>query len=122
MAVRVRCPNGHPLTVKDELEGKRVRCPKCKELFRAEEFDDKKAKAPLKKPVRRAADDDDDDDDDDTASEMTPEDRRKKRQRDKREAQPEDRAEDETHGACVSNVGRSVVPRPFESAQKQRIN
>jgi hypothetical protein len=29
MPIKVKCPNGHLLAIKDELAGKRIRCPKC---------------------------------------------------------------------------------------------
>lgn len=111
MAVRVRCPNSHALSVGDDLLGKRIRCPKCGELFRAEEIADpppKKKAVKKPKPVvdeddedddeprrpakRRSRDDDDDEDFDDDestlgkiTSNLTAEERRKERQRDRRE-------------------------------------
>src|SRR5262249_16256204 len=106
LAVRVRCPNSHALSVGDDLLGKRIRCPKCGELFRAEEVAEAppKKKVKKRKPVdedddeprrpakRRPRDDDDDDyeDDDDNVlgtnqSGLSPEERRKLRQRDRRE-------------------------------------
>ncbi len=33
MGIKVACPNGHRLVVKDELAGKRGICPKCKQAF-----------------------------------------------------------------------------------------
>lgn len=97
MAIRVRCPNGHGLSVPDERAGVRVRCPKCKELFRADPIDGEsapkpardKAAAPVKKkrPQPRPDDDDDDtenDNDSGRSTPTTPEERRKDRQRDKK--------------------------------------
>lgn len=88
MSIRVRCPNGHGLSVPDERKGVRVRCPKCKELFRADPLDEtpeKREAVPKKKaPVRAAARLDDDDDDTGDGSPETPEDRRKLRQTDRK--------------------------------------
>jgi hypothetical protein len=88
LSIRVRCPNGHGLSVPDERKGVRVRCPKCKELFRADPLDetpDKREAVPKKKaPVRAAARLNDDDDDTGDGSPETPEERRKLRQTDRK--------------------------------------
>jgi hypothetical protein len=31
MPIKIKCPNGHLLAVKDDLAGKRIRCPKCEQ-------------------------------------------------------------------------------------------
>jgi hypothetical protein len=98
VALRVRCSNGHALSVKDDLAGQRVRCPKCKVLFRAqaeaETEENNKPETPLpptpskkkkKSPSggqRRPSVEDDDEGGDESSG--TPEERRKERQRDKK--------------------------------------
>jgi hypothetical protein len=93
--VRVRCSNGHSLSVKDDLAGQRVRCPKCKVLFRAkpegDEEDEEKKDAPPPPSRKRKKKDRDGEgkrkvekDDDEFGGEDTPEERRKERQADKR--------------------------------------
>lgn len=70
MPIRIRCPNGHALSVPEERKGKQVRCPRCKELFAAVPADAKataedtpaKTKAePPRRPVKRPPVDEEDD-------------------------------------------------------------
>jgi len=99
LTLRVRCSNGHALSVKDDLAGQRVRCPKCKVLFRAQAAgEEEKPDSPIAPPskkrkkstersngVRRPSVRDEDDDADET-DEMSPEERRKERQRQKKQS------------------------------------
>jgi hypothetical protein len=95
VTLRVRCSNGHSLSVKDELAGQRVRCPKCKVLFRAQpdgaEEDESDEKAPprpskkRKKPDRERRPPPPEEDDGDSGESGTPEERRRERQRDKKD-------------------------------------
>lgn len=99
MTLRVRCSNGHALSVKDDLAGQRVRCPKCKVLFRAqadgvEEKPDSPVAPPSKKRKKSADRSNgmrrpsvrDEDDDEGGSDEATPEERRKERQRQKKKS------------------------------------
>jgi hypothetical protein len=99
LTLRVRCSNGHALSVKDDLAGQRVRCPKCKVLFRAqaggEEEKPDSPIAPPSKKRKKSADRSngvrrpsvrDEDDDADGSDEATPEERRKERQRQKKQS------------------------------------